>query len=94
MMTLDGLGAGLDEQRVRARLSSVPSRPGLAGRVVADREAEEVEPRAPVDGVPGVTDPRLARLELQPDPAQPFLGNLPCARSTPRGSDADTKSSA
>src|SRR4051794_6022024 len=55
MMTLDGLGTGLDEQRVRARLSSVPLRPGLAGRVVADREAEEVESNAPVDGVSGVT---------------------------------------
>lgn len=31
----------------------------------------------PVDGVQSVTDPRLARFELQPDTAQPLLGNLP-----------------
>src|SRR3954466_16048275 len=79
MMTLDGLRTGLDEQHVRARLLSVASRPGLAGRVVADRKAEEVEPGAPVDGVQGGTNPRLTRLELQPDPAQPLPGSLPCS---------------
>jgi hypothetical protein len=53
------------------------SQPGLARRIVADRKAEEVEPHVPVDGVQSVTDPRLARFELHPDAAQPFLGNLP-----------------
>src|SRR5258708_3942061 len=77
MMTFDGFGTGLDEQLVRARQSSVFSWPGLAGWIVADRKAEEVEPRVTVDGVQGVTDPRLARFEPQPDTAQPVLGNLP-----------------
>ncbi len=58
-------------------LSSVFSRPGLAGRIVADRKAEEVESHVPVDGTQSVTDPRLARFELQSDAAQLSLGNLP-----------------
>jgi len=44
--------------------------------VVADREAEEGEPYTSVDGVQRVTNPRLTRLELQPDTAQPLFGNL------------------
>src|ERR1043166_854789 len=77
MMALDGFGTRFDEQLVRARLLSVTFRPGLAGWIVADRKAEEVEPYASVDGVQSVTDPRLARFELQSDAAQPLPGNLP-----------------
>src|SRR5690349_13683169 len=75
-MTLDGFGTRFDEQHMRARQSSVPSWPGFAGRIVTDQEAKKVEPHAPVDGVQRVTDPRFARLELQPNVAQPRLSDL------------------
>ena len=72
----------------RSVLDSVSSlyergcRPSFRGRVLPGRssggsKSQGSRTHTPVDGMQSVTDPRLARFELQPDAAQPFLGNLP-----------------
>ncbi len=76
MAPLDSVGMGFDEHLVRAWCPSIPSRPGLARRVVADRTPQEVKPSLPVEGVQGMADPGLARFKMQSHAAEPLLSDL------------------